>query len=121
MLDIQIDKGRVDAFDPLSRPLEQFQSLQDMLQGVWKRFKCVTPGNFPEKLTFRAAQCDQQPRGMHLSGYYVCETIRTFTSEHKDHRFDYTTMRTKVLPEQRTIAVAEELATFLRTEAIDDK
>lgn len=29
----QIDKGRVDAFDPLSRPLEQFQSLQDMLQG----------------------------------------------------------------------------------------
>ena len=33
LLDIQIDKGRVDAFDPLSRPLEQFQSLQDMLQG----------------------------------------------------------------------------------------
>lgn len=30
-------------------------------------------------------------------------------------------MRTKVLPEQRAIAVAEELATFLRTEAIDDK
>jgi hypothetical protein len=33
MLDIQIDKGRVDAFDPLSRNMEQFQSLQDMLKG----------------------------------------------------------------------------------------
>ena len=30
-------------------------------------------------------------------------------------------MMTKVLPEQRAIAVAEELATFLRMEAIDDK
>lgn len=30
-------------------------------------------------------------------------------------------MTTKVLPEQRVIVVAEELATFLRTEAIDDK
>ncbi|KAI4985863.1 hypothetical protein ZWY2020_018493 [Hordeum vulgare] len=64
LLDIQIDKGRVDAFDPLSRPLEQFQSLQDMLQGVWKRFKCVTPGNFPKKLTFRAAQVN--------SGFHQC-------------------------------------------------
>jgi hypothetical protein len=32
MLDIQIDKGRVDIFDPLSRNMEQFQSMQDMLQ-----------------------------------------------------------------------------------------
>jgi hypothetical protein len=30
-------------------------------------------------------------------------------------------MREKYLPEQRAIAVAEELAVFLRTEAIDDK
>jgi hypothetical protein len=30
-------------------------------------------------------------------------------------------MQEKYLPEQRTIAIAEELATFLRTEAIDDK
>jgi hypothetical protein len=30
-------------------------------------------------------------------------------------------MREKYLPEQRAIAVAEELATFLRIEAIDDK
>jgi hypothetical protein len=30
-------------------------------------------------------------------------------------------MREKYLPEQRTIAVAEELAAFLRTEAVDDK
>jgi hypothetical protein len=30
-------------------------------------------------------------------------------------------MQEKYLPEQRAIAVAEELATFLRTEAIDDK
>jgi hypothetical protein len=30
-------------------------------------------------------------------------------------------MREKYLPEQRAISVAEELATFLRTEAIDDK
>ena len=30
-------------------------------------------------------------------------------------------MRTKVLPEQRAIAVAEELAGFVRTEAIEDK
>ena len=30
-------------------------------------------------------------------------------------------MREKSVPEQRAIAVAEELATFLRTEAIDDK
>jgi hypothetical protein len=30
-------------------------------------------------------------------------------------------MREKYLPEQRAIAVADELATFLRTEAIDDK
>jgi hypothetical protein len=30
-------------------------------------------------------------------------------------------MRKKYLPEQRTIAVAEELAAFLRTETIDDK
>jgi hypothetical protein len=33
LLDIQIDKGRVDVFDTLSRNMEQFQSLQDMLQG----------------------------------------------------------------------------------------
>jgi hypothetical protein len=31
-LDIQIDKGRVDIFDPLSRNMEQLQSMQDMLQ-----------------------------------------------------------------------------------------
>jgi hypothetical protein len=30
-------------------------------------------------------------------------------------------MREKYLPEQRAIAIAEELAAFLRTEAIDDK
>jgi hypothetical protein len=30
-------------------------------------------------------------------------------------------MREKYLPEQRAIAVAEELAAFLRTEAIDNK
>jgi hypothetical protein len=30
-------------------------------------------------------------------------------------------MREMFLPEQRAIAVAEELASFLRTEAIDDK
>jgi hypothetical protein len=30
-------------------------------------------------------------------------------------------MREKYLPEQRAIAVAEELAASLRTEAIDDK
>jgi hypothetical protein len=30
-------------------------------------------------------------------------------------------MREMYLPEQRAIAVVEELATFLRTEAIDDK
>jgi hypothetical protein len=30
-------------------------------------------------------------------------------------------MREKFLPEQRTIAVAEEQAGFLRTEAINDK
>jgi hypothetical protein len=30
-------------------------------------------------------------------------------------------MREKYLPEQRVIAVAEELAAFLRTGAIDDK
>ncbi len=30
-------------------------------------------------------------------------------------------MRTKVLPEQHAIVVAEELAGFLRTEAIEDK
>jgi hypothetical protein len=30
-------------------------------------------------------------------------------------------MREKYLPEQRAIAVAEELAAFLRTEFIDDK
>jgi hypothetical protein len=30
-------------------------------------------------------------------------------------------MQEKYLPEQRTIAVAEELAVFSRTEAIDDK
>jgi hypothetical protein len=30
-------------------------------------------------------------------------------------------MREKYLPEQRAIAVAEELAAFLRTKAVDDK
>jgi hypothetical protein len=30
-------------------------------------------------------------------------------------------MREKYLPEQRVIAVAEELETFLRTEAVDGK
>jgi hypothetical protein len=30
-------------------------------------------------------------------------------------------MREKYLPEQRAIAVAEELAVFLRREAVDDK
>jgi hypothetical protein len=30
-------------------------------------------------------------------------------------------MREKYLPEQRTIAVAEELAAFFRTEVVDDK
>jgi hypothetical protein len=30
-------------------------------------------------------------------------------------------MREKYLPEQRAIAVAEELSAFLRTEAVDDK
>jgi hypothetical protein len=32
MLDIQIDKGIVDVFNPLSRNMEQFQSMQYMLQ-----------------------------------------------------------------------------------------
>jgi hypothetical protein len=32
LLDIQIDKGIVDVFDSLSRNMEQFQSMQDMLQ-----------------------------------------------------------------------------------------
>jgi hypothetical protein len=30
-------------------------------------------------------------------------------------------MREKYVPEQRAIVVAEELAAFLRTEAVDDK
>jgi hypothetical protein len=30
-------------------------------------------------------------------------------------------MREKYLPEQRAIAVAEELSAFLRTEVVDDK
>jgi hypothetical protein len=30
-------------------------------------------------------------------------------------------MREKYLPDQRAIAVADELAVFLRTEAVDDK
>jgi hypothetical protein len=82
---------------------------------VWKRFKCVTDGISHEKLTFRAVQvcstryfyfqyiydarllfwlysilvkCDQQPQGTHLCGYYVCEFICTFTSEHKDYTYD---------------------------------
>jgi hypothetical protein len=154
LLDIQIDKGRVDIFDPLSRNMEQFQSIQDMLQRsfqsfsryiglflwfskisrieklsksfslsgrVWERFKYVTDGISHEKLTFRTVQvsstryghaslyfyfqysydarllfwlnsilvkCDQQPLGMHLCGYYVCEFIRTFNSERKDYRYD---------------------------------
>jgi hypothetical protein len=32
LLDIQIDKGIVDVFDPLSKNMEQFQRMQDMLQ-----------------------------------------------------------------------------------------
>jgi hypothetical protein len=32
LLDIQIDKGRVDVFDPLTRNMEEFQSMQDMLE-----------------------------------------------------------------------------------------
>jgi hypothetical protein len=32
LLDIQIDKGRVDIFDSLSINMEQFQSMQNMLQ-----------------------------------------------------------------------------------------
>jgi hypothetical protein len=82
---------------------------------VWKQFKCVTDGISHEKLTFRAVQvsstryyyfqyiydarllfllysilvnCDQQPQGTHLCGYYVCEIIHTFTSEHKDYKYD---------------------------------
>ena len=32
LMDIQLDKGRVEVMDPLKRPLEQFSDMQDMLQ-----------------------------------------------------------------------------------------
>ena len=32
LLDIKIDKGIVEAFDPLTRNMEEFRSMQDMLQ-----------------------------------------------------------------------------------------
>ena len=32
LLDIQVDKGIVEVMDPLKRPLEEFRSMQDMLQ-----------------------------------------------------------------------------------------
>ena len=32
LLDIQIDKGRVEVMDPLKRNLAEFKSMQDMLQ-----------------------------------------------------------------------------------------
>ena len=32
LLDIQIDKGRVEVMDPLKRDMEEFKSMQDMLQ-----------------------------------------------------------------------------------------
>ncbi|KAI4993564.1 hypothetical protein ZWY2020_007877 [Hordeum vulgare] len=80
-----IDPDKIHIATLTDKPKET----EENLLRVWKRFKCVTPGIEPEKLTFRAAQ--------------------------------YTAMSEKSLPEQRAIAVAEELATFLRTEAIDDK
>ena len=32
LMDIQLDKGRVEVMDPLKRPLEMFRDMQDMLQ-----------------------------------------------------------------------------------------
>jgi hypothetical protein len=32
LLNIQVDKGIVEVMDPLKRPLEEFRSMQDMLQ-----------------------------------------------------------------------------------------
>jgi hypothetical protein len=32
LLNIQVDKGIVEVMDPLKRPMEEFRSMQDMLQ-----------------------------------------------------------------------------------------
>ena len=32
LLDIQVDKSKVEVLDPLNRDIEQFSSMQDMLQ-----------------------------------------------------------------------------------------
>ncbi|KAI4992427.1 hypothetical protein ZWY2020_051844 [Hordeum vulgare] len=49
-----IDPDKIHIATLTDKPKET----EENLLRVWKRFKCVTPGNFPEKLTFRAAQID---------------------------------------------------------------
>ena len=39
-MDIQVDKGTVEVFDPLSRDMEDFRSMQDMLQRYFQSFSC---------------------------------------------------------------------------------
>ena len=39
-------------------------------------------------LNYILVKCARQPEGTNLCGFYVCEFIRTYTTEHKDYRFD---------------------------------
>ena len=58
---------------------------------VWRRFRRTVPegsSNLKEDLTFTNVECDQQPQGTNLCGYYVCEYIRKLTVETRDRRFD---------------------------------
>ncbi|XP_071677519.1 uncharacterized protein [Lolium perenne] len=121
LLNIQVDKGIVEVRDPLSRGLDGFRDLQNILQRCWRALKNNIAGNFAEKLTFTLVPCAQQPQGTNLCGYYVCESIRMLTTEkHNDNRFNVDFMREKLQPHEHILGITEELAGLLMKEVIDD-